>query len=91
MSQAPDDLKRTRYTRMMANINALFRTKKNTTLQNGFLLVTPVWGKLYTEIFLSVGLPSLLAQHNLPAIKSPLAYHIYTTSEDAERLQENFF
>lgn len=58
---------------------------------NGFILVTPVWGTLYTDIFLSVGLPSLLAQRNLPAMKTPLVYNIYTTPEDATRLQENLF
>ena len=46
---------------------------------------------LYRHLSFCGVAPSLLAQRNLPAMKTPLVYNIYTTPEDATRLQENLF
>jgi len=49
-----------------------------------FICNTPVWGKTYTQLFLEVALPSLLAKGNLPALKTSAVFQIYTTPKDAE-------
>ncbi len=49
----------------------------------------PVWGETYTHLFLSVALPSFLASGNLPALKTPAIFQIYTTPQDAESIKTN--
>jgi tetratricopeptide (TPR) repeat protein len=50
--------------------------------------VTPVWGDNHINIFLKIGLPSLLAQGNLPsaAIERECRFLIYTRAEEEHRL-----
>ena len=57
-----------------------------------FHLVTPVWGEAYTELFLTVVLPTLLSPGNLLAFARRgvrAVYWIYTRSEDAERIRQS--
>ncbi|NQT72535.1 MAG: hypothetical protein HQ553_07160 [Chloroflexi bacterium] len=50
-----------------------------------FHFVTVVWGEPYVDLFLKVGLPSLLSPNNLPYVahKTDSVYRIYTTQNDA--------
>jgi hypothetical protein len=52
---------------------------------------TPVWGKGHIELFQTVGLPSLLAPGNLPAVTDPAEcrYFIYTRASDLETLKDS--
>lgn len=49
-----------------------------------FHIVTPVWGKVYTNIFTQLTLPALLAEGNLPALpnRARNLYQIITTERD---------
>ncbi len=51
--------------------------------------VTPVWGREFTQTFLEVMLPSLLAPGNLPAIpnKEQCVYKIFTLENDAQTIK----
>ncbi len=53
-----------------------------------FNFITVVWGSQYTNLFLQIGLPSLLSQGNLGKIEKANCYkfNIYTTSNDAEMI-----
>jgi tetratricopeptide (TPR) repeat protein len=52
-------------------------------------LVTVVWGREFVEIFLRIGLRTLLAGGNAPALAQAhqVTYTIYTTPEDRQRLE----
>lgn len=52
-------------------------------------LVTVVWGREHTDTFLRVGLRTLLAEGNVPALAhaNEVIYTIYTTRDDAKRLE----
>jgi len=52
----------------------------------GFHLATLVWGNYFTDIFLNMALPSLLAPGNIPVFqdRKNSVYKIYTTAKDAE-------
>src|SRR5262245_49033107 len=52
-------------------------------------LVTVVWGREFVEVFLRIGLRSLLAEGNAPALARAhqVTYTIYTTPEDRQRLE----
>ena len=53
-----------------------------------YRLITVIWGQAYTDIFLCLTLRSLLAPGNLAnAPSGTFSYTIYTTREDADRLQ----
>jgi tetratricopeptide (TPR) repeat protein len=58
---------------------------------NDLHFITVVWGEEYTDIFLKVTIPSQLSRGNLPSFcyrgKLPNTYKIYTTSKDAEIIQ----
>ncbi len=49
-------------------------------------LVTVVWGREFVEIFLRIGLRTLLAEGNAPALARAhqVTYTIYTTPEDRQ-------
>jgi hypothetical protein len=65
--------------------------KSSTGSQNplSFFISTPVWGKNHVRLFLSIGLPSLLAPGNLPSLArgATCKYLIYTRQEDVEILE----
>lgn len=53
-----------------------------------YRLITVIWGQAHTDIFLRLTLRSLLAPGNLAgAPAGTFSYKIYTTREDADRLQ----
>ena len=54
-----------------------------------FVFSTPVWGSNHISVFLSIGLPSLLAAGNLPDLATAIAcrYRIYTRPQDRAQLQ----
>jgi len=54
-----------------------------------FRLVTAIWGADFVDTFVRLTLPTLLASGNLPALCAghSVVYTIYTTKEDAERIQ----
>jgi hypothetical protein len=55
-----------------------------------YRLITVIWGQAHTDIFLRLTLRSLLAPGNLAdAPAGTFSYTIYTTREDADRLQED--
>lgn len=68
----------------MVNINGQVTSLKS------FICVTAVWGYEYTHYFLSITLPSLLSEGNLPSLVSKRAYHIYTTKKDAEVIKQSY-
>jgi hypothetical protein len=51
--------------------------------------ITPVWGVNHLNLFIDVGIPSLLASGNLPSVSKLRAcrYLIYTRADDEERLR----
>jgi hypothetical protein len=53
-----------------------------------FFFSTPVWGSGHIELFQKIGLPSLLAAGNLPAMaeSGDCHYYIYTREQDVEFL-----
>jgi len=53
-----------------------------------FFFSTPVWGAGHIELFQKIGLPSLLAAGNLPAmaVNGECEYYIYTREQDVELL-----
>ena len=57
----------------------------------GYFFSTPVWGQNHVELFLTVGLPSLLAEGNLPSLGTVKGsrYFIYTLAEDKARLTDS--
>lgn len=54
-----------------------------------FIFITPVWGDGHIKLFLEIGLPSLLASGNLPALakRGRVKYFIYLKTNDAESFQ----
>lgn len=54
-------------------------------------LVTVLWGSEYADLFCRITLRSLMAPGNLPALvdKIKLQYFVYTTKEDAQRIQQD--
>jgi len=53
-------------------------------------LITVVWRKSFTDLFLRVVIPSQLSPNNLPAFKNERAvYKIYTTFEDAQTIKNS--
>jgi tetratricopeptide (TPR) repeat protein len=58
------------------------------TEQTRLFFVTPVWGINHLDLFLRIGLPSLLASCNLPGLSHPsdCCFLIYTRERDEERL-----
>jgi hypothetical protein len=58
---------------------------------NEIRILLPVWGERYVEQFLSIGLPSLLADGNLPALRlrAPCTFAFFTRSLDAEAIRRN--
>ena len=63
------------------------------SLPNYFHFVLAVWGEDYTDLFLKVTLPNQLSPNNLPSFsyegRLPNKYQIYTTSKDAEVIQNS--
>lgn len=55
-----------------------------------FHFATPVWGRAYTDLFVKVGLPTLLAEGNLPAVsaRTSCRYRIFTTEDDAPLIEK---
>src|SRR3954449_10217284 len=51
-------------------------------------IIIPVWGEAYTRCFVQVGLPSLLAAGNLPALRRDAGHliHVFTTPQDRDVL-----
>jgi hypothetical protein len=50
-----------------------------------YKIIVPVWGEQFVARFMQYGLPSQLAPGNLPALpRDRCAYHLFTTSADAE-------
>jgi hypothetical protein len=51
-------------------------------------VIIPVWGAAYTRFFLEIGLPSLLAPGNLPALSRADGHlmHIFTTAADRDTI-----
>src|SRR5258708_180382 len=49
-----------------------------------FNFILTVWGRSHTQVFLDVGLPSLLAPGNLSGInaREQSRFHLFTRSED---------
>ena len=60
-----------------------------TTRPLRFVLSTPVWGANHIGLYLSVGLPSLLAPGNLPALarRSMSRYLIHTRPQDVAEIE----
>lgn len=58
---------------------------------SGVKLVLPVWGYEYVRQFLEVGLPTLLAPGNVPALTAelPCEFVILTSNDDEEFLREH--
>src|SRR5262245_47214239 len=56
-----------------------------------FQLTTAVWGPWYTERFLTITLPSLLAPRNIPRALAygDGCYTIYTRPQDAARIRQS--
>jgi hypothetical protein len=54
-------------------------------------LVTVLWGSEYADLFCRITLRSLMAPGNIPALidKIKLNYFVYTTNEDAQRIQQD--
>jgi hypothetical protein len=54
-------------------------------------LITVVWGRQFADLFLRVGLRSLLAEGNVEALAHAhqVIYTIYTTPDDASRLERD--
>lgn len=54
-----------------------------------FHFVTPVWGVKHTEIFLELGLPSLLSANNIPnmAHEASITYELFTRLSDREKIE----
>jgi hypothetical protein len=53
-----------------------------------YKIIVPVWGDSFVARFLQFGLPTQLAPSNLPALPADrCAYHIFTTSTDAEQVR----
>lgn len=54
-------------------------------------IIIPVWGEAYTRCLLDVGLPSLLAPGNLPALRREQGNlcHIVTTSADRATIEKS--
>ena len=54
-----------------------------------FFFLTPVWGAGHLDLFLTIGLPSLLAQRNLPAFRNlrESIFYIYTQISDKATLR----
>jgi len=57
---------------------------ERTALDAGFHIIVPVWGREYTQIFIELMLPTLLAPGNIPALPHPErhVFQIYTTPAD---------
>jgi hypothetical protein len=56
-----------------------------------FVLSTPVWGLNHIGLFLAVGLPSLMAESNLPGLVAAVQcrYRIYTRAEDRAQIESD--
>jgi hypothetical protein len=53
-----------------------------------YKIIVPVWGPTFVARFLRYCLPTQLAPGNLPALRADrCAYHIFTTSADAEEIR----
>lgn len=54
-------------------------------------IITPVWGTAYTRCFLDIGLASLLAPGNLPALKPENGnlMHVFTTDTDLPMIEQS--
>lgn len=54
-----------------------------------FIISTPVWGESHLDLFLRIGLPSLLSSGNLPALAAPgpCQYFVYTRESERETLE----
>lgn|GEM_PF-6164853 len=58
-----------------------------------FIFVTPVWGAPHIKLFLELGLPSLLAENNLPKLRklSHVTYLLYIHRSDEATFQQCSF
>ncbi len=55
-----------------------------------FHLVTAVWGSEYTDTYLNISLPSLLAPGNIPSLPAAhCTYKIFSPEADAERIRQS--
>ena len=56
---------------------------------NHLQFVTAVWGKGHTQVFLDLGLPSLLSAGNIPGMVSRniYKYHLFTQKADFETIE----
>jgi hypothetical protein len=76
----------------MQNNEAIIRSKTDSSLRErrptGFHFVTPVWGHVYTQLYLDVVIPAQLARGNLPVFRNQpgMKYVIYTKPGDAETI-----
>src|SRR5262249_19873315 len=54
-------------------------------------LLLPVWGALHTRIFLELGLPSLMARGNIPAISElcECTFVLLVPKEGVERIEQH--
>jgi hypothetical protein len=54
-------------------------------------LLLPVWGELHTRIFLELGLPSLMAPHNIPAVSQlgSCTFVLLAPKEDADKIERH--
>jgi hypothetical protein len=57
-----------------------------------FDLISVLWGEKYVDVFLDLILPNYLSKNNIPLAckKYMIASKIYTTAEEAERIQSHF-
>lgn len=57
----------------------------------GYYFITPVWGEVYTRLYLELGIPSQLAAGNLPAFKDLTAsrYVIITNPEGQAQIERH--
>ena len=62
---------------------------ERTALDAGLHIIVPVWGREYTQIFIDLLLPTLLAPGNIPALPHPErhVFQIYTTLEDRAMIE----
>jgi hypothetical protein len=56
-----------------------------------FHFITVLWGNYHTELFLKVAIPNQLSPNNLPSLlfRNNSIYKIYTTSKDAEKIENS--
>lgn len=66
--------------------------KNNHYCSGGFHIIVPIWGKSYVDKFLQFSLPAMLSKGNLGSSfydHDLSGFHIYTTSADAETIQNS--